>query len=350
MNGKEVNARFDQVIYVVGVAIRGPITSGDYEVGKAKINVSYPPRVDFGFPTPIELPKGLSTVFEVAWPDKGGATAKKLHSKGAERHHPIHYALDRINELLLAYKLVRVGHAEGIGIRTIGIGDTLFHFSLVNDQYVGNLNMGLKISPRDYSWAYPNSKHPDDLFGTTELAKPHIATSTYPTARRYVRCFELLEHGFYTEALIVAFSILDDLVQEMLHALLREKGMESRTARNEFLRGIKENRLRLFLGPLLKVLSGKAINEIWADAETALGWLNQKRNSVAHSGYQADHSTAAKAIYACIKTIVVLRQHELVEAEFPVDMFRHAKVTAAWSEDPPKWVPEGEDAVSSTFD
>jgi hypothetical protein len=291
----------------------------------------------------------LSTVFQVTWPDKDGASVKKLRSKGAERHHPVHYALDNINELLLAYKLVRVGHADSIGIRTVGIDDTLFHFSLINGQHVGNLNMGLKIDPRDYSWAYPNSEHPDDPLGTTELARSHIAADTYPIARRYVRCFELLEHGFHTEALIVAFSILDDLVQEMLHDLLRQKGMESRNERNDFLRGIKENRLKLYLGPVLKILSGKSISEIWADAETALGWLNGRRNAVAHEGYRADYSTAAKAIYACIKTLVVLGQHGLITSDFPVEMFRHAKITAAWAEDPPKWVPKGEDALSFTF-
>ncbi len=349
MNDKETATKADEVTYVIGVAISGPIASGDYEVGKTKIDVSYPPRIDFGFPTPIELPKGLSTVFAVTWIDKGGVTAKKLYSQKAERHHPVHYALGKINELLLAYKLVRVGHADGTGIRTVGIGDTLFHFSLVNGEPVGNLNMGLKAYQRDYPWAYPSSGHPDDPLGTTEIAKPHIAADTYPIARRYVRCFELLEHGFYTETLIVAFSILDDLVQEMLHDLLKEKGMESGTARNEFLRGIKEHRLRLFLGPLLKVVSGKAIGEMWPDAETAIKWLNEKRNAAAHSGYQANYSTAATAIYACIKILVVLGQHELIESAFPVEMFRHAKITAAWAEDPPNWVPEGEDAESFSF-
>jgi hypothetical protein len=164
--------------------------------------VSYPPAVDFGLPTPIELPKGLSTVFEVTWADKGGATPKKRCSASAERHHPIYYALEKINELLLAYKLIRVGHLDGMGIRTVGIGDTLFYFS----------------------------------------------------------------------------------------------------------------------------------------------------NAVAYEGYQADYSTAAKAIYACTKTLVVLRQDGLIESDFPVEMFRHAKITAAWAEDPPKWVPEGADAESFTFD
>jgi hypothetical protein len=141
MKRKETSASFGHVTYVVGVGTRGPVTPGDYEVDKTTINVSYPPKADFDFPTPIELPKGLSIVFHVTWPDKGGATAKKLYSKGAERYHPVHYALDKVNELPLAYKLVRVGHADGIGIRTVGIGDTLFHFSLVSSQCVGNLKL-----------------------------------------------------------------------------------------------------------------------------------------------------------------------------------------------------------------
>ena len=360
MSRKETNEKIEQITFVVGVAIRGPIVSGSYQVGKITVSVSYPSTIDLGFPTPIQLPKGLSTVFEVTWADTSGATARKLRSKGAERHRPIYYALEKINELLLAYKLVRVGHADGMGIRTIGRGDTLFYFGLIDGQSAENFNMGLKTYQRDYQWAHSRSGHPDDPLGTTEVAKPHIAANTYPIARRYVRCFELLEHGFYTEALVVAFSVLDDLGQTMLDNLLEEKDMGSETARNELLRGIKEHRLRLFLDPLLKVrlfpgsllkvLSGKAIDGMWGDAETALKWLNEKRNAVAHGGYQAEYSTAAKAVYACIKTLVVLNQNGLIRAEFPTEMFRHAKITAAWTEAPPKWVPKGQDAEAFSLD
>lgn len=139
-----------KVDYVIGVAICGPIASGDYDVGRVRINVSYPPAVDFGFPTPIQLPKGLSTVFVVTWIDKNGTTVHKLNSKKAERHHPLYYALDKINERLLAYKLARVGNADGMGIRTVGEGDTLFHFSLIDGQPIGNLNMRLRTFQCDY--------------------------------------------------------------------------------------------------------------------------------------------------------------------------------------------------------
>jgi hypothetical protein len=119
-----------------------------------------------------------------------------------------------------------------------------------------------------------------------------------------------LEHGFYTEAFIVAFSVLDDLAQQMLNRLLTEKGMVSKSEREELLRGIKENRMRIFLGPLLKVLTGKDIFTMWPGSEKALKWLNEKRNHLAHSGSKADYATAAKGIFACVKTLTVLSQNQ----------------------------------------
>jgi hypothetical protein len=131
------------------MGIRGPIAEGDYNVGDAKISVSYPQQIKLGFlPGPIDLPKSLSTVFTISWQDKNGITAGRLRSKSFERHLPIYDAIDRINEILLAFKLVRIGHADGRGLRTVGIGDTLFYFSSINDQFTGDLNMGIKTYGR----------------------------------------------------------------------------------------------------------------------------------------------------------------------------------------------------------
>lgn len=228
------------------VGIKGPIKPGVYRVAKTTVSISYP-RIFCppGFPQ-IDLPKALSTLFEVTWDDEDGKDAQKLQSKSFERFSLIYFALDIINELLLAFKLVRLGHSDSLGIRTIGIGDTLVHYSIIDRQPTGDLNIGLKTYGRDYPWVGGAEISSDDPFDTTTLAIPHIATKTYPVARRYVRCYELLEHGFYTEAFIVAFSILDDLVQQMLHKLLTEKGMGSKDEREGLLRGIKESRLKFF--------------------------------------------------------------------------------------------------------
>jgi hypothetical protein len=190
----------------------------------------------------------------------------------------------------------------------------------------------------------------DDFFGTTELALPHIATSTYPVARRYVRCYELIEHGFYSEAFIVAFSILDDLIQDMLHRLLLKKGMSGKDEREMLIGGIKENRLRIYLGPLLKMLSEQDIEMLWPKGNKALDWVNKTRNKIAHDGLIADVATAAKGVFVCIKILHVLHDRGLLEAEFSVDMFRHAKLLASWTEDAPAWISPTEVAEEKHFD
>lgn len=340
----------DTITFYVGMGIRGPIAEGEYNVDDAKIIVSYPQKINFGFPEPIDLPKSLSTLFTVSWQDKDGKTAARLRSKSFERNMPIYDAIDKINEILLAFKLVRIGHADGLGLRTVGLGDTLFYFSRINGQPTGDLNMGLKTYRRYYPWAYPKGIDQDDPSGTTQLAKPHIASDTHRISRRYVRCYELLEHGFYTEAFIVAFSVLDDLVQQMLNQLLTDKGMVSDDEREELLRGIKEKRLKIFLGPLLKVLTGKDISTMWPGSEKALDWLNRNRNRIAHSGKKADYATAAQGIFVCVKTLIVLSQNQLMDADFTVEFFRHSKLTAAWTENAPDWVSSGPSAESWDFD
>lgn len=335
-----------KITFTVCVGVRAPIEARDYDVANAKVSVSYPHTINLGFTT-IELPKSLSTLFVVSWDDTNDKTANRLRSKSFERHLPVYDALGAINELLLAFKLVRIGHADGLGIRTVGIGDTLLYFPVIDGTRTGDLNIGLKNYADNTAWqsvAISNDPH-----GTTNLAIPHIATDTYPVARRYVRCYELLEHGFYSEAFIVAFSVLDDLVQHSLHKLLEKKGLNSREERNELLRGIKESRLKIFLGPLLKIAFGLDIAALWPNSKSALEWLNSTRNRIAHAGETVDHATAAKGIYVCLKTLVVLKENEIIETDFTVELFRHAKITAAWTVNPPDWVPSGELAESMDF-
>ncbi|MBL0167667.1 MAG: hypothetical protein IPP85_11205 [Propionivibrio sp.] len=308
--------------------------------------MSYPTDINLGFAV-LELPKSLSTLFVVSWEDKGGKISSRLTGNGFERHLPIYDALAAIAELLLAYKLVRIGHADGRGLRTIGIGDTLIYFSAIDGVQTGDLNVGLKNYEGNSAWL--GVKAEVDPHGTTAIAAPHVGSDSLPIARRYVRCFELLEHGFYSEAFIVAFSVLDDLVQQVLHESLCEKGLASKTERDELLRGIKENRLKLYLGPVLKLACGRDISTMWPASTAALEWLNSTRNRIAHSAEAVDYAAAAKAIFACLRVVVALKESGLTASEIPVELFRHAKITAAWTMEPPAWVPKGELAESMDF-
>lgn len=280
------------------------------------------------------------------WDDPQNIDTNNLKSRTYHRNLVVHKAINAINEILLAFKMVRIHHIDGRGLRTIGIHDTLFYFSTIDDKPTGDLNVGLSSLLEQA--INEGATDPRDSFNTSVLAKEHIASNSYPVARRYTRCYELLEHGFYSEAFIIAFSIMDDLVQDMLHHHLEIKGMDNQPERKTLLMGIKENRLKIFLGPLLKILSGTSINDLWPQAEMAMRWLNERRNKIAHGGYKVDYNSAAVSIYACVKILHTLNQAQLTKAEFSVEFFRHSKLTASWTISPPEWVPVG--AVSESMD
>lgn len=74
------------------------------------------------------------------------------------------------------------------------------------------------------------------------------------------------------------------------------------------LRGTKENRLRHYLGPLLKLSAGFDPSERWPDSPSAIEWLNKARNRIAHAAERVDYSSAARGIYASPKVVVTLSQ------------------------------------------
>jgi hypothetical protein len=329
-----------RVRFTIGVAVCGPIEPKTYEVGRKSVAVSYPERFIIQGPHPVvmPLPAGRSTQFVVEWEDRGGAAAAALRSQSYERYLVVYQALDAISELLLAFKLVRIGNIDGRGLRTIGIGDTLYFFAAIDGVETGLLNVGMR-----------QVGAPIDPYGTTALALPHVGSATFPLARRYVRCFELVEHGFYTEAFLAAFVLLDDFVQQTLSEQLEAKGLASKADRTELMRGIKENRLRVYLGPLLMVTSGRDIQSMWPQASAALEWLNSTRNRIAHAAESIDRSSAARAIFVSLKILICLRDAGLARVDIPVELFREAKLMAAWTLAPPAWVPQGGAAETMDF-
>ena len=128
---------------------------------------------------------------------------------------------------------------------------------------------------------------------------------------------------------------------------MESKGLDNKKARDVLLRAIKEARLSIYLGPLLKVLTGTTMSEIWPSSEAAIGWLNTVRNNIAHQGLIADRDTAGKAIFVCIKTLAGLNNHGLVSVTFPPGMFREARILAAHTLDRPDWAPSTHEEVEN---
>lgn len=317
-----------QISIVIGLGFEPPVAPNDYIVGKCKVRVSYPERVICPFRT-IELTPGSSSVFEV-FIDDDGRSASYLGSGTYLANEPIHLALHFINQLLSAFAFIRVGHIESGHIKTVGIADTLFYYPVVDGKIAGLNTRGKRSIYRDGQI---------DPCNTTRLALPYISSTEQPLARRFVRCFELEERGFFQEAIIVAFSILDDTVQDMIYELLASKGLTAEKSQKELMRSIKEARLRVYLGPLLKILCGKDVNDMWPSALEALFWLNGMRNRIAHEGGAGDRDSACKAIFVSIHLLRAFHHFGLLQHEMPPHLYRNARINASWTKNPPSWVP-----------
>jgi hypothetical protein len=314
-----------KIEYHVFIGLRGPIAEAEYNIGAAVINVSYPIKTSIGGVV-INLPVNTSTLFRVWWFDDEVAQ-KLLKLQSYEKNLIIHTALSFISELLTAYKLVKIGHGDGFHVRTVGISDTLMYTVFVGERQL-EVNAAILFN------------YVANASEATKLARPHIATGTYAIARRYVRCFELIEIGFYKESFIVSHAILGDLVQEMINKFLKVKGLSTDQSRKTLTRAIKEDRLSIYLGPLLKVIGGVSIEEIWGHAPQAIAWLNSVRNKIAHGGSEGDRNSACKAVFVSMKAVAALDNRNFIDAKFPPGMRRHSRLLASWTPDRPIWVPE----------
>jgi|SRR5215216_329363 len=94
------------------------------------------------------------------------------------------------------------------------------------------------------------------------------------------RAVDLVNHGYFLEAFVVGFSLLDDLTQEFLRARMPHVSSDEAST---LLRGIESARLRTYLGPLMRISTGESpFDDERLSAE--FSWLNDKRNKLIHTG------------------------------------------------------------------
>lgn len=344
MDYQKGNKVSSTVKYVIGLGIRAPIKSGLYRVDTKEIIVSYPKCINFGIE--LELPKSLSTQFEVTWDDPDSYVRLKTNTH--ERFLPIYEAMAAINKLLLAFKLSRIGNSEGSGVRSVGSSDQLYSYALV-DNSPQDLTLGLMIQQQDYPHLMPNAQHPEDNSGTTDIAKRYIDNDEPVIAKRIVRSFELIELGLFSESFLVSFSVLDDVTQMMLQELHHSVYNSTVQEQERYTSDIRNNRLERYLNSCLEELHGKKMQDLWEHFNTALTWFNRLRNQIAHNGALITHSEAKVGLYVALKIIITLDQEQLLRSGVNAEMYREAKMQASWSETPPSWVPSGQAASSTDF-
>lgn len=334
----------DLIEYQIAVGFRGKIAAGAYYAGEKTVLVSYMP--DDAFEYDINLPQELTTLFRVVWFDVDGETATQLRSGTYAKFQPEKDAISAINAVIQAFKLVRLRWGVALGIRSVGAIDVLLSAPFVNGD---RLWLTTRKPPAPGAAYYNAAEAEREVRTSAVLARPHIGTPTFPVARRYVRCFELFDAGLYEEAIIIAHSILDDLIQRCIDDLLQKAGV-NRKDREKTIRSITNDRWKVYLGPMLKDLSGKTLEEVWNDSPAALAFLNKTRNNIAHAGAAAESGTAAHCLFASVKATAALHSANLVSAEFPEGLYPKAWEMAAITIGRPVWVAAAGATEDQSFD
>jgi hypothetical protein len=334
------------VVFTIGLGIRGPIPPDVYETGIARVVVSYPKAVRMG-DREYPLPSALATVLAVSWQEEAKsieAAEKKLWDSDRSG---LYKALTFANQLFGAYKLARPNFLFTKHLRTVGEADTLFYYS-----FIGGVAVGLNVSAPLEAFATAGERQTPfvapggmplvvvdrtsyDPGGTTPEALKHLSGSTHPLGRRFIRCIELAEHGYYTEALVTSFAILDDTVQQSLLNLLQRKEISKP---EKFLRVIKDERLRHYLGPLLKLLVGKSIDDFWSEASKAIEGLNKRRNDAMHAGFVADRTAALLALFISMNLLLSLERAGVLIADIPEELIKYSGILAEHQPQRPDWL------------
>lgn len=192
----------------------------------------------------------------------------------------------RMNATLVAIKYAYYGMGAS-PIRPVGYSDLIFYNVVVDGEVIfsrGNVS------------TFP---HVD------ELAARSIPKQVANEWRLLVRAVDLGNHGFFAEGLIVAVALLDDITQRFVR--LKMTGITAEQ-QEDLLRTIERKRLKTYLGPLLKVLTGLAPLEDGSLASD-LDWLNKKRNDVMHNGDACEYVDACRGLRITLKFLEYFRSH-----------------------------------------
>ncbi len=116
------------------------------------------------------------------------------------------------------------------------------------------------------------------------------------------KAIDLLERGLYEESLLISFSILDYCVQKTIKSKLTHLDEKEK---EELLRQIKEHRIKTYIGPLLKSLTGISIYDQKLTAKK-VDKVNSLRNSMIHTSEKCTYHESLeslKTIHLIIRTL-----------------------------------------------
>lgn len=200
-----------------------------------------------------------------------------------------HYLIDIVNRLIDLVQSTFVEeqnnpfpHIRHLGLRDFLLLDTLF-------------------GPRRQnciSYSMPARDAGISRYSPSLISKINFSTTDEPSPEKIkmLRSVELLNSGYRTESVLVAYSVLDSVVQNTLKSLLADKGINDN---EDFLRSIPTKRLKYFLGPVLEMLTSHTLEKDNPALWGKLHDLNMQRNDAIHQTVDISWKNASQ----CLETV-----------------------------------------------
>jgi len=215
--------------------------------------------------------------------------------------------LPALNHFLMHLKLAHSSQFGASVVRTVGEIDLLF----------ANLFLNGETASVRVTQSFASAINFPPQFKDVRV---DISSPLPNEVRLLARAVDLANGGYRSEAFVVGFALLDDLLQSFLCDRLPHLDQE---AAGRLLRRIESSRLSTFLGPVLKMATGCSLMENEALA-AEVKWLNQKRNEIMHSGADCKLDEAKRGLDAVLGILQQLRDLG-APYELPADL-------AFWSE------------------
>lgn len=226
-------------------------------------------------------------------PDVGSGTREDLASRLLEQ------ALDAISEAHLWFKAADAAQATTPFLRQVGRADVKAFIV----PFLADAQCLLWYNPI-HALANRTQDHiMSAFFGGVTVVNSPTREQMHHVLRRVLSSLDLVNLGFYTEAFVNIFAVVDDVTQQVLRAALKRRGLEAKE-QEEFLRSVKETRLRLFLTTVMKTVGGRSLEDDEPALFKRLLVANSLRNRIMHG---SERLQRAECIDACNSLLSVLR-------------------------------------------
>lgn len=258
-----------------------------------------PTRFDIAYPATFalweghELATGLSTVIKVSF--EKTFTGDEEFFREWLRTNDVSVVRDeilpRLNNFLLAIKATQPDLFLTSTLRNIGELDLVFVNLYLNDEIVMSRASVTMVGPGPDSLDMPD---PD------ALSKPVSVVRS-----RLLRAVDLVHHGYPSEAVLVAFALLDLQTQDFLVDRLPNLNTDAGRA---LLDRIERQRLKTYLGPLMRMCVGVTPLDDQALAY-GLTEVNRLRNDAIHRAHEISTYDAQEALQTIHRLLKFMDEH-----------------------------------------